>query len=59
MVGLSERIKQNYTDRIQNWLTFTGMDLTQQVNKRMNDLTAQDLSQRQFFEDKFRAFSHT
>jgi hypothetical protein len=32
------------------------MSLTEQVTKRMNDLTAQDLSERQFFEDKFRAY---
>ena len=56
MAGLSDRTKQNYTDRIQNWITFTGMDLTQQVTKRMNDLRAPDLSERQYFEDKFRAY---
>ena len=56
MAGLSDRTKQNYTDRIQNWITFMGIDLTSQVTKRMNDLTAQDLSERQFFEDKFRAY---
>ncbi|MCW3984643.1 MAG: tyrosine-type recombinase/integrase [Candidatus Bathyarchaeota archaeon] len=56
MSGLSERTKLNYTERIQNWITFTGMDLTMQVSKRMRDLTSQDLSERQFFEDKFRAY---
>jgi hypothetical protein len=56
MAGLSDRTKQNYTERIQNWITFMGMDLTPQVTKRMNDLTSKDLSERQFFEDKFRAY---
>ena len=56
MAGLSQRTKDNYTERIQNWITFSGMTLTQQVTKRMNDLTSQDLSERQFFEDKFRAY---
>jgi hypothetical protein len=31
-------------------------DATEQVNKRMNDLTTTNLNQRQFFENKFREF---
>lgn len=56
LTGLSERTKHNYTNTIQDWITFTNMTLTQQVNKRMHDLTVQDFSERQFFEEKFRAY---
>lgn len=56
LVGLSERTKQNYSDEIHCWLTFVGMSPTEQIKKRMHDLTTEDLTERTFFEDKFRAY---
>ncbi len=32
------------------------MTPTEQIKKRMHDLTTQDIAERQFFEDKFRAY---
>lgn len=56
LVGLSERTKENYSKEIHDWITFVDMTLTQQIKKRMQDLTTQDITQRQFFEDKFREY---
>jgi integrase len=56
LVGLSERTKGNYSKEIHGWITFVDMTPTQQVKKRMHDLTTQDITQRQFFEDKFREY---
>ena len=56
LVGLSERTKENYSKEIHGWITFVDMTPTQQVKKRMHDLTTQDITQRQFFEDKFREY---
>lgn len=56
LVGLSERTKENYSKEIHGWITFIDMTPTQQVKKRMHDLTTQDITQRQFFEDKFREY---
>jgi hypothetical protein len=40
LVGLSERTKKNYTNEIQGWLVFVGMTPTEQIKKRMHDLSA-------------------
>lgn len=56
LVGLRPRTKRNYSDEIHDWFIFTGMSPTEQIQKRMHDLTTVDITQRQFFEDKFREY---
>jgi hypothetical protein len=56
MNGLKKRTKENYSAGFQNWLVFIGMTPTEQIQKRMHDLTTTDITERQFFEDKFREF---
>jgi integrase len=56
LVGLSERTKENYTSEFNEWFVFIGMTPTEQIQKRMHDLTTQDIAERTFFEDKFRAY---
>jgi len=56
LVGLSQRTKENYSREIHDWIVFTDMSLTEQIKKRMHDLTTQDITKRQFFEDKFREY---
>ena len=48
--------KENYRNQFGVWQDFIKMTPTEQVNKRMNDLTTTNLNQRQFFENKFREF---
>lgn len=56
LVGLSDRTKENYTDEIHDWIIFVDMTPTQQIKKRMHDLTTEDITERTFFEDKFRSY---
>lgn len=56
LVGLSERTKENYSNEFHDWFIFIDMTPTEQIKKRMHDLTTEDLSQRLFFENKFRAY---
>ena len=56
LVGLSERTKENYTNEFNDWVVFIGMTPTEQIQKRMHDLTTQDIAERTFFEDQFRAY---
>ena len=56
LTGLSARTKENYLSRLPMWNAFTKMSPTQQIEKRLQDLTSQDLTQRTFFENKFRAY---
>ena len=58
LVGLKERTKQNYADEIWGWIVFVNMTPTQQIQKRMHGLTltTTDLSERTYFENKFRAY---
>lgn len=56
LVGLSDRTKENYTNEIHGWITFVDKSPTQQIKKRMHDLTTQNITERTFFEDKFRAY---
>jgi integrase len=56
LVGLSDRTKENYTQNIQEWIVFIGMTPTEQIQKRMRDLTTQNITERTFFEDRFRAY---
>src|SRR3990170_1609674 len=56
LVGLSPRTKENYTSEYHEWHIFVDMTPTEQIKKRMHDLTTEDLTQRLFFENKFREF---
>jgi integrase len=56
LVGLSERTKENYSNEFHDWFVFIGMAPTEQIKKRMHDLTTESLSERLFFENKFRAY---
>jgi hypothetical protein len=56
MNGLSARTKENYTNQIVSWIYFVDMTPTEQIQKRMHDLTTTDITERQFFEDKFRQY---
>lgn len=54
--GLSSRTQENYLRENQRWLAFIKMTPTQQIEKRLKDLTSQNLIERQFFEQKFREY---
>jgi integrase len=56
LTGLSDRTKENYLRYLPDWNQFLGMTPTEQINKRMKDLTTTDLTQRNFFENKFREY---
>jgi hypothetical protein len=56
LVGLSERTKENYTKEIHQWILFINMTPTEQIKKRMHNLTTEDISERTFFENKFREY---
>jgi integrase len=56
LVGLSPRTKKNYGNEFHDWYVFVGMTPTEQVKKRMHDLTTESLTERLFFENKFRSF---
>lgn len=54
--GLSERTKENYLREFPKWLEFIKMSPTQQIEKRASDLASKNLTERTFFENKFRAY---
>jgi hypothetical protein len=56
MNGLSARTKENYGNEIVSWIYFVDMTPTEQIQKRMHDLTSTDLTERTFFEHKFREY---
>ena len=56
LVGLSTRTKENYSNEFHEWYVFIGMMPTEQIKKRMQDLTTENLTERLFFENKFREF---
>jgi len=56
LTGLSERTKENYLREFPKWENFVKMSPTEQIEKRLKDLTSEDLTERTFFEQKFRAF---
>ncbi len=57
LVGLSARTKHNYSNEFHEWFVFVGMTPTEQIRKRMHDLTSEDIGERLFFGDKWRAFN--
>ncbi|MCW4003440.1 MAG: site-specific integrase [Candidatus Bathyarchaeota archaeon] len=56
LIGLSPRTKENYCTEYHEWHTFIGMTPTELIKKRMHDLTTENLSERLFFENKFREY---
>lgn len=54
--GLSERTKKNYLREFPTWLGFIKMNSTEQIEKRASDLASKNLTERTFFENKFRAY---
>lgn len=59
LTGLSEKTKETYPTTIEDWFTFLGMTPTEAIKKRMENLTSQDLTERCFFEDKWRAYKES
>ena len=56
IVGLSPRTKKNYRNRFQPWFDFIGMTPTEQIEKRLKDTASRNMNERNFFENKFRAY---
>lgn len=54
--GLAERTKENYLRELPDWLEFIGMTPTEQIEKRLKDTASQNMNERTFFEQKFRAY---
>ena len=54
--GLSAKTKFNYVKEFADWLNFIDMSPTEQIKKRMQNLTSLDLMERTFFENKWRAY---
>ncbi len=59
LTGLSPKTKENYPDFLQGFLTFVGLSPTEIIRKRMNDLTSPEITDRCFFEHKFRAYKES
>jgi integrase len=56
MVGLGKGTQANYTIAINDWFVFMGSTPTEQIRKRMHDLVVEDITERTFFEEQFRAY---
>jgi integrase len=56
LTGLSGSTKNNYLKDWSKWLDFIKMSPTEQIEKRLRDLTSKDLTERTFFEQKFRSY---
>jgi hypothetical protein len=56
MNGLKTRTAENYNSGFQHWMVFIDMTPTEQIQKRMHDLTSTNIVERQFFEDMFRKY---
>lgn len=57
--GLSDRTKENYSKEFKRWLDFIKLDPTQQIKRRMQNLTSQNLTERLYFENQFRGFKES
>jgi len=57
--GLADRTKENYLNEFRAWLDFIQMSSTEQIKRRMQNLTSQDLTERLFFENQFRGFKES
>jgi len=56
LVGLSERTQANYLEGFSDWYSFIGMTPTEMIEKRLNDTRSDNMAERMFFEQKFRAY---
>lgn len=56
LTGLSKNTANNYVRQFKAWLDFMKMSPTEQIEKRMRDLQSLDLTERQFFETKWREY---
>jgi integrase len=56
LAGLAAKSQSNYRKQFGEVLAFVGMPPTEMIEKRVKDLTSQDLNERQSFELKFREF---
>jgi hypothetical protein len=56
LTGLAPRTKENYLKEIEKWILFVDMTPTEQIKRRMHDLTSEDITERTFFENKFREY---
>jgi len=56
LAGLAAKSQSNYRKQFGEILAFIRMSPMEMIEKRVRDLTSQDLSERQFFELKFREF---
>jgi integrase len=54
--GLANRTKENYLRELPEWIEFVKMSPTEQINKRLRDTASQNMADRTFFEQKFRAY---
>ena len=59
LTGLSEGTKDTYPDLLTDWLTFIGLTPKEQIKKRMENLTSTEITDRCFFEDKWRAYKES
>jgi hypothetical protein len=59
LTGLAPKTKENYPDFLEDFLTFVGLSPTEIIKKRMHDLTSTEITERCFFEDKFRAYKES
>jgi hypothetical protein len=57
--GLSDRIEENYSKEFKRWLNFCKMSPSEQIQIRVKNLTSQDLSERLYFENRFRGFKES
>lgn len=55
-VGLDKNTKGNYSRQFKEWLDFIGMNPTEQIELRIMQTNSNDLTERQFFENKWREF---
>jgi integrase len=56
LVGLAEKTKRNYLFGFKDWLDFIDMTPTEQIKQRIQDTISQDLTQRTYFESKWRQY---
>jgi len=56
LMGLAAKSQSNYRKQFGEVLAFVQMSPTEMIEKRVRDLTSQNLSERQSFELKFREF---
>lgn len=54
--GLAQRTQNNYIVIYKEWLTFINLSPTEQISKRMQNLASTDITERLFFEQKWKEF---